>query len=196
MTTTSFSYPSCSVCWFPTYTSASSFIPHGQAVKSSVASLVRMQAFCKQSGVDILTSQGERRSWMACLVPTLYVSRLIRIPAILRHPAYEYVDMKLLRAVSMYKATSPLSCTHPSESTQIVSRVNCELSSSPLFPLPHEYSSHFSALAQVFSQSCRPSSSSTPGKRSSSDATNWTSSRVSFRNCARSPNCYTTIPSG
>ena len=70
---------------------------------------------------------------MACLVPTLYVSRLIRILATLRHPAYEYVDMKLLRVVSTYKATSRLSCTHLSESMRIASRVNCELSPSPLF---------------------------------------------------------------
>ena len=33
---------------------------------------------------------------MACLVPTSYVPRPIRILAILRHPAYECVDMKLL----------------------------------------------------------------------------------------------------
>ena len=56
------------------------------------------------------------------------VSRLVRISATLRHPAYEYVDMKLLRVVSTYKATSRLSCTHPSQSMRIVSRVNCELS--------------------------------------------------------------------
>jgi hypothetical protein len=68
----------------------------------------------------------------------------IRIPDILRHPAYEYVDMKLLRAVSMYRATSRPSCTLLSESTPIVSRVTCELS--PSFRFRNEYSTFFSAL--------------------------------------------------
>jgi hypothetical protein len=65
---------------------------------------------------------------MACLAPTLYVSTPIRIPGTLRHPVCEYVDMKLLRAVSMYRATSPLSCILPLASMRIVSRVTCELS--------------------------------------------------------------------
>src|SRR6266850_2367796 len=160
MTTTSFSYPSCSVCWFPRFTSASSFIPHGQAAKSSVAFLVRLQTICNEVALTFspLRTKGDL-GWHAWCQPRLL-------------------------------------CTHLSESTRIVSRVNCELSPTPLFPLSHEYSSHFSALVLVFSQSCRPSSSSTLGKRSSLDAINWTSSRVSFRNCARSPSCYTTTPSG
>jgi trehalose-6-phosphate synthase len=101
--------------------------------------------FLHRIGVDILTYQGERRFWMACSVQTLYVSRLIRIPGTLRHPAYEYVDMKLLRAVSMSKATSRLSCTLLSESTRIVSRVTCELSPSFRFRMNTQISSQYSS---------------------------------------------------
>ena len=78
MTTTSFSYPSCSVCWFPTSTSASLCIPHGQAAKSSVVFPVRMQAFCNEVA---LTSSSLRAKgnlgWHAwcqpCMFPDLFV---------------------------------------------------------------------------------------------------------------------------
>ena len=60
-------------------------------------------------------------------MPTLYVSRLTPIPDTLRHHAFESVDMRLPRAVSMCKAMSLLLCTLPSVSMRNASRVTCEL---------------------------------------------------------------------
>src|SRR6267142_2600916 len=73
MTTTSFSYPSCSVCWFPRFTSASSFIPHGQAAKSSVAFLVRLQTVCNEVALTFspLRTKGDL-GWHAWCQPRMF----------------------------------------------------------------------------------------------------------------------------
>jgi hypothetical protein len=65
---------------------------------------------------------------MVCWAPTLYVSRPTPIPGTLRHPVFEFVGMRLPRAVSMYRAMSLQSCTLPSVLTRLASRVTCELS--------------------------------------------------------------------